>query len=96
MKCENVSKHNKKLWQPRCSQGVLSRLYRGSNVVKGGKKILSKSCIQRYSIDQLVIHLNGKKHSRKQLVEVAMRPARASYWEEFEKIYSEEFEKILR
>jgi hypothetical protein len=67
-----------------------------ATVVKRGKKILSKSCIQKYSIDQLEIHLNGKKHSRKQLVEVAMRPARASYWEEFEKIYSEEFEKILR
>jgi hypothetical protein len=67
-----------------------------ANVVKGGREIVSKSCFQKYSIDQLEIHLNGKKHSRKQLVEVAMRPARASYWEEFEKIYSEEFEKILR
>ena len=55
-----------------------------ANVVKGGK--VSKSCFQKYSIDQLVIHLNGKKHSREQ--EVAMRAADASYWDEFDKLIS--------
>ena len=55
-----------------------------ANVVKGGK--VSKSCFQKYSIDQLEIHLNGKKHIRER--EVAMRAADASYWDEFDKLIS--------
>jgi hypothetical protein len=57
-----------------------------ATVVKGGKEVLLKSCFQKYSFDQLEIHLNGKKHSREQLVEVAMRAAAFFYCHAFEKI----------
>jgi hypothetical protein len=57
-----------------------------ATIVKGEKEVLSKSCFQKYSFDQLEIHLNGKKHSREQLVEVAMRAAAFLYRHEFEKI----------
>ena len=55
-----------------------------ANVVKGGKEIVSKSCFQKYSIDQLEIHLIGKKHRRER--EVAMRAADASDWDEIWKL----------
>jgi hypothetical protein len=57
-----------------------------ATIVKGEKEVLSKSCFQKYSFDQLEIHLNGKKHSRQQLVEVAMRAAAFLYRDAFEKI----------
>jgi hypothetical protein len=57
-----------------------------ATIVKGEKEVLSKSCFQKYSFDQLEIHLNGKKHSREQLVEVAMRAAAFFYCQAFEKI----------
>jgi hypothetical protein len=57
-----------------------------ATIVKGEKEILSKSCFRKYSFDQLEIHLNGKKHSREQLVEVAMRAAAFFYCQAFEKI----------
>ncbi len=67
-----------KLVCPACIEAV--------TVVKGGKEILSESCFRKYSFDQLEIHLNGKKHSREQLVEVAMRAAAFFYCHAFEKI----------
>jgi hypothetical protein len=57
-----------------------------ATIVKGEKEVLSKSCFQKYSFDQLEIHLYGKKHSREQLIEVAMRAAAFLYRDAFEKI----------
>jgi hypothetical protein len=57
-----------------------------ATIVKGEKEVLSKSCFRKYSFDQLEIHLNGKRHSREQLVEVAMRAAAFFYCHAFEKI----------
>ena len=57
-----------------------------ATIVKGEKEVLSKSYFQKYSFDQLEIHLNGKTHSREQLVEVAMRAAAFLYCHAFEKI----------
>jgi hypothetical protein len=57
-----------------------------ATIVRGEKEVLSKSCFRKYSFDQLEIHLNGKKHSREQLVEVAMRAAAFLYRHAFEKI----------
>ena len=59
-----------------------------ATIVKGGKEVLSKSCFRKYSFDELEIHLNGKNHSREQLVEVAMRAAAFLYRDAFEKIES--------
>jgi hypothetical protein len=48
-------------------------------VVKEGREFVPEYSLRKYTFKQLVIHLNSKKHSRDQLVEVAMRAAASLY-----------------
>jgi hypothetical protein len=57
-----------------------------ATVVKGGQEVVPRYALHKYTFEQLGNHLNSNKHSREQLVEVAMRAAAFFYCHAFEKI----------
>jgi hypothetical protein len=59
-----------------------------ATVVKGGKEVVPRYALHKYTFEQLGNHLNSNKHSREQLIEVAMRAAAFLYCHAFEKIES--------
>jgi hypothetical protein len=56
-----------------------------ATVIKEGQEFVPEYALHKYSFEQLDNHLNGDKHSREQLVDVAMRAAAFLYRHAFEK-----------
>jgi hypothetical protein len=55
-------------------------------VVRDGREFVPEYALHKYTFEQLDDHLNSNKHSREQLIEVAMRAAAFLYRHAFEKI----------
>ena len=50
-----------------------------ATIVKDGKEFVPEYALRKYTFNELGNHLNSRKHSRDQLVEVAMRAAAFLY-----------------
>ena len=59
-----------------------------ATVVKEGQEFVPEYAFHKYSFEQLEDHLNSNKHSREQLIEVALRAAAFLYCHAFEEIKS--------
>jgi hypothetical protein len=59
-----------------------------ASVVKEGQEFVPEYALHKYTFEQLEDHLNSNKHSREQLIEVALRAAAFLYPHGFEKIES--------
>ena len=57
-----------------------------ATVVKERQEFVPEYALHKYSFEQLEDHLNSNKHSREQLIEVALRAAAFLYRHAFEKI----------
>jgi hypothetical protein len=57
-----------------------------ATVVKEGQEFVPEYALHKYTFEQLEDHLNSNKHSREQLIEVALRAAAFLYPHAFEKI----------
>lgn len=57
-----------------------------ATVIKGVQEVIPRYALHKYTFEQLGDHLNSNKHSREQLIEVAMRAAAFLYRDAFEKI----------
>jgi hypothetical protein len=56
-----------------------------ATVIRDGQEFVPEYALRKYTFEQLDDHLNSNKHSRKQLVEVAMRAAAFLYSQAFER-----------
>jgi hypothetical protein len=56
-----------------------------ATVVRDGQEFVPEYALHKYTFEQLDDHLNSDKHSREQLIEVAMRAAVFLYSDAFEK-----------
>ena len=57
-----------------------------ATVIKGGQEFVPEYALHKYTFKQLGDHLNSNKHSREQLIEVAVRAAAFLYRDAFDKI----------
>jgi hypothetical protein len=57
-----------------------------ATIVKGEIEVVPGYALHKYTFEQLEDHLNSNKHSREQLIEVALRAAAFLYRHAFEKI----------
>ena len=57
-----------------------------ATVVKEGQEFVPEYALHKYTFEQLEDHLNSNKHSREQLIEVALRAAAFLYRHAFENI----------
>jgi hypothetical protein len=55
-----------------------------ATLIKEGQEFVPEYALHKHTFKQLGDHLNGNKHSREQLVEVAMRAAAFLYRHAFE------------
>jgi hypothetical protein len=59
-----------------------------ATVLKEGQEFIPGYALQKYTFEQLDDHLNSDKHSREQLIEVAMRASIFLYRQAFEELES--------
>jgi hypothetical protein len=59
-----------------------------ATVIKDGQEFVPEYALHKYTFEQLDDHLNGNKHNREQLVEVAMRASIFLYRQAFEELES--------
>jgi hypothetical protein len=59
-----------------------------ATVIREGQEFIPEYALHKYTFEQLEDHLNSNKHSREQLIEVAMRAAAFLYCHAFERIES--------
>jgi hypothetical protein len=57
-----------------------------ATIVKEEQEFVPEYALHKHTFEQLENHLNSNKHSREQLIEVAMRAAAFLYRDAFEKV----------
>jgi hypothetical protein len=59
-----------------------------ATIIKEGQEFVPEYALHKYTFEQLDDHLNSDKHSREQLIEVAMRASIFLYRQAFEELES--------